>query len=300
MKTRAKKTFYSGLFIVALTCFCMCDYVKEPFQNFSPAISGVNGIADSMTGSLDKKIFIEDFTGHQCGFCPKALDTINSISNLFPGRVIAVTIHSGYYAALLSPYYTYNFVAADPVTPGYNEIDNFFQVSPNGNPYGMINRIDYPIADYIKGTDQWKGIATQIALDTAMVQLSIKTSTDTLTAHSITSTVKVNYLYNLSGNYKLATMIVEDSIVKPQKDYRFNPDDLLAFTHLHVLRGYMYGAFGEQAGTQDPLQNSTDTKTYSITIPSNILRIKHCSLIAYVYNAVTYEVLQAEELKLIP
>ncbi|MBC7862930.1 MAG: Omp28-related outer membrane protein [Bacteroidia bacterium] len=302
MNAIAKKTFYSGLFLFALLAFSMCDYVKEPYQNLAPIGSSANAIIDSMTGTLDKKIFIEDYTGHTCGNCPKAVDTINTIYNLYPGRVIAVGIHSGYYSALQSPDYTYNFVLEDPVTPGYNELDNFFQISANGNPNGMVNRKEYDASTqtHIKGIDQWRTYAAQVMQDTVKVQLSLMTSTDTVTAHSVVSTIKVKYLYNLSGDYKLAAFIIEDSVEKPQKDYRFNPDDILDYTHRHVLRGYMYGAFGEQVGAQNPLQNSTDTKTYAITIPSSIARIKHCALVAYVYNAATYEVLQAEELELIP
>ena len=289
MKTN--RILYFTLAIFGLAVFSMCDYVKKPYQNIAPAPS------TSTTGAVLRKFLIEDYTGHTCGNCPKAVDTINSIMSLYPGRVIAVGIHSGFYATLSSPNYTYDFVVPDVSTPGYNELDNFFQISTNGNPNGMVSRKDYNTSTqtHVKGIDQWKGVVASMMNDTAKVKLTITNTTDTISAHTISSTITATFLEGLTGNYKIATMVIEDSIIQPQKDYRFSPDDVLNYHHRHVLRAYMFGAFGEQIGTTDPVINSTATKTYSIPIPAKIINIKHCAVVTYVYDAVTYEILQVEE-----
>lgn len=184
---RINKILYFTTTIALLAIFSMCDYVKEPYQTFTPSATGT-------TGAVLKKFLIEDYTGHTCGNCPKAVDTINSIMNLFPNRVIAVGIHSGYYSALSSPNYLYNFVVADITTPGYNELDNYFQISPNGNPNGMVNRKDYNVSTQtqVKGTDQWKGIVASMINDTAKIKLEIACTKDVV-ANTITSTITTTF-----------------------------------------------------------------------------------------------------------
>ena len=128
----------------------------------------------------------------------------------------------------------------------------------------------------------------------AKIKLEIACTKDVV-ANTITSTITTTFLENLIGNYKIATMIIEDSVIKPQKDYRFSPDDILNYTHRHVLRGYMFGAFGETIGLIDPIINSTATKTYTVSIPPNIININKCQVITYIYDEITYEILQVEE-----
>jgi hypothetical protein len=290
MNKISKYFFVIGLFVAMF--FSMCDKVDQPYQYTAPSTT-----TGGTTDTVYKKIFIEDFTGHTCGNCPKAIDTIKKIMLLYPDRIISVGIHSGGFALTSGSTYSYNFIVPDAATPGFNEIDNFFQISVMGNPNGLINRKEYLSGNHVMGTELWKSTVAQIIADTAKIKITIVNTPDTV-AGKITSAIKVKFLYDLTGTYKLATMIIEDSVIKPQKDYRFSPDDILTYAHRHVLRGYLYGAFGEQIGNVDPYANDEVTKTYSgVQIPASVITKKRCAIIAYVYNATTYEIMQVEEAK---
>jgi hypothetical protein len=293
--TSTYKLLVCAAFLMALIS---CDKVEKPVEYGScPPNSGLPVESDP-NGISQKKVLLEDYTGHKCGNCPKALDTINSIVAAYGESVIPVSIHSGYYSTLSGPNYLYNWVVESPTKPGYNELDDFFQVSANGNPNGMINRKYYNTSSFthIMGIDVWKTEVNNALSSPLEATIKITNRYDT-TSKQISSSITVRFLASLTGKYRLATMLIEDSIVKPQKDYRFNPDDILNYTHRHALRGYLYSAFGEEI-SEDPFPNQKITKDYCISISGKSYDSRHCYVIAYVYNSATYEIIQAEELRI--
>ena len=75
------------LYIFLLIFTFSCDVQEEPFYNdFDSYINP------------EKKILIEDFTGHKCQNCPDASKEIKAIQNLYPNQVIALAIHVSSFA----------------------------------------------------------------------------------------------------------------------------------------------------------------------------------------------------------
>ncbi len=305
-------------FCLVVLLFNACDKIEQPYEQeqVTGPITGVEVKSDSSKINL-RKLLLEDYTGHKCGNCPKAIDTIHSILNLFPEQVIPVSIHSGYYSTYNTSPYNYNWVVESPTQPGYNALDEFFQVSAQGNPNGMVNRKDFDLSSFthVKGIDQWKNdVGAIVSLPTQATLYLVNVFDEN--NNNLKSTIHVRFLNALAGTYKLGTMLVEDEVlcdtlagrVVPQKDYRINPDDDFNYHHEHVLRGYLFGAFGDSLMT-NPSAGDTISKVYTknIALQKNpgdtnpyYLIPGHLHVIAYIYNAITFEIIQAEELKIKP
>jgi hypothetical protein len=192
-------------------------------------------------------------------------------------------------------------------------LDEFFQVSDQGNPNGMINRKDYDLVNFshVKGIDTWKTEVAALLATPASASIYITNVFD-VSNNNLQTTARVRFLAPLTGSYKIGTMVVEDEIlcdtlagrIVPQKDYRINPDDDFDYKHKHVLRDYLYGAFGDSLVT-NPGLNDTITKVFTKNlggVGTGVYDWKadKLAVIVYIYNSLTYEVIQAEELKIKP
>ncbi len=313
MKTRLI-IFFSAITVFFGAIMVSCDKVEQPFEQ-EQVTGPINGVPVKSDSSkiLDRKVLVEDYTGHKCGNCPKALDTIEDILLTHPGQVIPVSIHSGYYSTHTSSPYSYNWIVESPTKPGYNALDEFFQVSDQGNPNGMVNRKDYDLVNFlhVKGIDVWKAEVASILATPAQASIYLVNVYDP-TNNNLQTTANVRFLSSLTGNYKIATMVVEDEVecdtlvgrILPQKDYTMNPDDDYHYIHKHVLRDYLYGAFGDSLMT-NPNINDTVSRVFTRNL-SGIgtgvydWKADKLAVIVYIYNGTTYEIIQAEELKIKP
>ena len=59
-----------------------CDIIEGPYMTD----------ADLYVNS-EKKVLIEDFTGHKCAGCPTATKEISAIQDIYGDQVIAIAIH---------------------------------------------------------------------------------------------------------------------------------------------------------------------------------------------------------------
>ena len=98
-------------------------------------------------------------------------------------------------------------------------------------------------------------------------------------------------------------LIVEDSIINWQKDYDYvDPDDpqnkdIENYLHRHVLRIAVNANEGENIVKVSIEQGKSINKTYQFVL-DNEWKANHCSIVAFVFNNETKEVLQAEIQKL--
>lgn len=292
-----KKLFYF-IFSASTIGFTSCDYVSKPLE-----------VQTDQGGSVDstvvRKILLEDYTGHECGNCPTAARLItNTIIPAYGEKVIAVGVHAGFFAETGSAPFTKDFT-----TPAGDDYDSptYFNISPNGNPSGMINRIHFNSTSFthIKLPNSWATYVDSLAQlpATAGIKITCSYSASTRIANL---NLESTFLSNFTGNYKLVVMLTQDSIIAPQKDYSTpSPSVVTDYVHKHVLRDMINGTWGEDIITTGSVtQGQVVNKSYSYTIPATIKNITcddhHCHIVAYIYNVATYEVMQAEEIKVIP
>lgn len=295
-----------GIFIGLMLTFFGCDYVDQPYTVPGPNGCTVAEPTFTPRTSPVRKVLVEDVTGHQCGNCPRAAEAITTLIATYGEQVVPIGLHStlsGTFTnikstdTLVNPSLKYIY---DFRTTVATDIDAYFGVSTVGLPNGMVNRKDYG-GGKVLGYSTWSShVATELAIPQEM-DIQMKCFWNP-TDSSLCSFYFVEALTNLNANYKICLFLIEDSIIKWQKDYLASPStDLEFYVHKHVLRGSLNGTWGTSVNSTSTITNGESfIDGYSIQINPANWDINHLYVVAFVYNATTYEVIQAEEIKMIP
>src|SRR6185369_5064380 len=254
------------------------------------------GIDDSV---VHRKVLLEDYTGHLCGNCPDAEVYLNdSLKPIFNHCLVVVSVHADYFATVCPNgaacpgnqppgAFTTDF----NTTAGTDWFNSFDVV---GNPRGLVNRIGFPNLTHIKPPEAWAGLIADQLSKKADAKISLQNSYNPIT-RVVDVNVKTNFLNNLTGIYKLQVIITEDSIFDLQQwDPPHTPLYVSGFNHRHVLRDALNSSWGETIASGTISTGDAVTKIYSYSINSN-WNADHCSMVAFVYNDDTKEVVQVEE-----
>ena len=305
-----KKIYYITIISLAVL-FTSCDYVANPYPAKNANISDTTSCSISAfpaVASHIKKILMEDFTAHTCTNCPKAARSIHIVDSIYPGQINTVAVHCSSLAAPSS-----SFDAADPgsymddyrTTLG-TTYDNSFGASAYGLPEAMINRKDYnmvtlshlklyPFSSYVAG----------IFAESSVVDLQINLNYDVST-RKICCAIRDSFLTAVTGNYKLVALITQDSIIGWQDDADHNPSNVSNYVFNHVLRDAITstGAWGEPLIGNGASAGLKQIRHFGYTIPAAFKNIncipRNCHIVAYIYNTATYEIIQSEDVKVIP
>lgn len=272
---------------VIFTIFIQCDKVKGPYVEVQQDIdTSWKPIFPERSNPI-KKVLLEDFTGHQCGNCPRAHEEAQNLLNQFPGKLIVLSEHVGYFAEIrASGKYTYDFR-----TPVGNDIDQEFGASSAGLPKGMVNRMTYNNSK-IHDRNVWNTLVNQ-AFQTpiqADIQILYKWNDS---REKLNVAVQAKNIQTNSPNLKLFVYLVEDSIINWQKDYSKSPQDIPDYPHRHVLRASFNGSWGENV----TWSNNLFEKKYALNIKSEYNKQK-LYVIAALYDSNSKEIIQAEEVKI--
>ena len=270
------KKILAILSAICLTiAFNACDKISPPYK--IPVVVPAG----------ERNVLVEDFTGHKCGFCPRATRFAYDLKQTYGDRMIVVSVHAGFFASTNIPPYTYDFKCAESTA-----LDTDFGISLAGNPNGMVNRKKLN-GSFIVPYTAWGSEVANILNSTEPLPVRIDVTADyDTTTRQLDTQVQLDFASDLSGTYKLSVYLVEDSIVKWQKDYDASPSDVENYIHREVLRGSMNGTYG------DVIANTTEGETairnYSTTLNTE-WDAAHMSLVVFLYNDATKEIIQVEQ-----
>ena len=279
------------LFIISLISLNnSCDVVEGPYITDS----------DSYVNP-DKKVIIEDFTGHLCSNCPDAARELAAIEKVYPNQIIGIAIHVSTsfarpYSSSSAPEFQYDFR-----TSWGEDWDANFDASNIGLPRGMVNRVGNESPTLSK--DEW---ATAVANELKKeIDFKIFISSNA-SSISVISDVQ----NNISGNYHIVICLTESQIINWQKDGALNIED---YEHNHVLRTVLADEALSSTTNYSAGQRIEKTISYDL-IDLEQLNIDYSyqneqygngnagewnksnmSIIAYIYNTATNEILQVEE-----
>lgn len=261
-------------------------------------------VSDNLIGETDfvvpftpsspvKKVLFEDYTGRLCGNCPKAQRLIaNTLEPLYHEQLVVATNHAGHYA-IPNPA---NCFAEDFRNPASTELNSFFGLT--AYPSSMVNRVGYP-TNHIKFFNSWQNDIDQELSKPNDAYVGIYTAYDqsTRTANIVVSS---EFLNALSDDYKLAVYLLEDSLHGCQLDYDLTTPSQIdsAYIHRHVVRGAINSTFGEDLAA-NPSTQTKFLRIFNYQIPSNF-NDSQCYILAYVYKASNYYVLQSETKRIRP
>ncbi len=259
-----------------------CDKVSAPYIESRDYCSG------------NKKVLIEDYTGHGCVNCPGAAVLAHDLKEQFCDRVVIIGVHAGYFA---KPNFEDNpLFAADYNTEAGNEWDTFFGNSAMGNPNGLIDRVKGP-GGYVLYPQSWAETVDPLLMEPADALITISNEFNT-ESNTLTTTVKTDFQEAVAGNYKLLVCVTQDNIISPQK----NKDPEIGDTpidenyiHNHVLRGSLNGAWGEMLSSGGTVVvDVTYEKSYTKAFDADWIPAD-CHVVAFVFNEETKTVVQVEE-----
>lgn len=270
-----------------------CDFV----QNANPPLAPTIGITTGGSTIIYRKVLVEDYTGHKCGNCPSAADVLKTLETQYPGKIVPLAIHAGFFANTNLTYPT------DFRTTAGNAYDSQFGISSVGNPNGLTNRVGYGTGSFIKAYSVWGSEVAQQIIQAAKFQIKIKNTFNTVTS-TLNSDITVKSLASNTGNYKLVVLLTQDSIIAEQLDYRLpaGSQTTTNYEFNHVLRGAINSEWGDAIFTTTANLNDSIVKSYTNFVINQSYNASKCHVIAYVYDADTasptyYEVLQVEEEK---
>lgn len=294
MKTFTIKLFASAWILLAgAFALSSCDKIEGPYT----INTGSNDTAACpvpefpVVTELKKRVLLEDYTGHTCVNCPKAALIAHNLKETHGDQLVLLAVHAGFFAnPTSSGDFTYDFRSEAGTA-----WDNFFGVGMIGNPNGLINRIGYP-NNHITAPAGWgnavsNALATQPLVDLQMIN-EYSPAERKLCTH-----IKTRFVTTLDRNLNLIVVLTESGIVKPQKN---NDAEVGAvpvifdYEHNHVLRTAISSTWGNSVAMKGVANPESVVKTYK-----HILRPEYeagnCTVVAFVYDQDTQEVLQAVE-----
>ena len=115
-------------------------------------------------------------------------------------------------------------------------------------------------------------------------------------------TLKVNTKMTMLEDYnnplRIIIFLVEDGVVKPQKD---GNQDILEYTHNHVLRAYLTDAFGYILRDNQFEWHAGDNEVYAAKIDCSETDwvMGNCHVVVALYDPLAIKVLQVEEANVI-
>jgi len=261
-----------------LLAFAACEEVGPDIK--PPTVDTVIPM-DTATATL-RHILIEEFTGVQCVNCPDGAKAIENFINIYGERIVAVSIHAGFFANPL------NESQYDFSTDEGEQIEDF--VGPVlAYPSAAINRKRFGTSSYIHKASTWAGhIAAELETE-PQVGLNINNTYDS-TSRNLSVDIEIPFLVSLSGELRLSVLITENDIIDAQKDQTGLIED---YTHRHVFREMLTDVQGMLIQAEN-IGNSIN-ETFNFPLPPEWNDTK-CKVVAFVHQAPPdFEILQAEE-----
>ena len=274
--------------------FAGCDKIEAPYGTVN--VSTIDTAAYpppvfTLNYSEPRRVLIEDYTGHTCGNCPTAAVILEGMVENSGGKIIGMAIHAGEtFAAPSPPSYP-----EDYRTAAGEAFDAQFGITSAGQPNGMINRRKNGNV-YYAVPNTWSGQSNAILTGApeADAHVAVKAYYDA-GKNRIIAYVHAGFLEPMSGTYKLAAYVVEDSVSGDQKWYNqgLPQDHYENYTFMHMLRGNVSPLWGEEIAV-DPAVGAIYRKSWTLTVPAE-WNVQHLKVVAILYNKDSYEVVQPAE-----
>ena len=270
------------LFIAALSG---CDIIDQPKSDMAtPTPPG--------GGNVTRNVLLEDCTGFLCTNCPAAATHAQELKTIYGDRLVVVGVHMGGFAVPSGPDYTTDFR-----TEAGNTYKTTFMI--DFAPAGLINRKPYNGVLGL-GVDSWSSAVGALIDLPAEMDMWFEPITFNSSANTVSGTVKVAILQPFTGPHNLTIYLTEDHVIDWQLDGNTNVPD---YDHRHVLRSALNSTWGEELVATSAQVGDTLSRTFTYSMPSNVIQPNNCALVAYVYptsGAERYEVMQATERKFVP
>lgn len=242
----------------------------------------------SFTCETDRVLLVEEFTGVKCVNCPAGTEKIEELSDQYPGQIVAVSIHAGFFS---KPFDT----SPEDFTTADGEAIDAWAGPATGWPAAMINRRVFTgESSRVLGLNAWAGKIAQELCEEPIASVNINSSYDTASRQA-TIIVNGGALSSdvVNEAVALTVMITESGINAPQTTPETSKDT--TYIHKHVLRDVVTDVQGKDiltgSGTIPTYQ-----ETFNYTLPAHWVP-SNCHVVAFLHfkTGSNLRVLQAAE-----
>ena len=290
LKVNAMKRYFtlSLMFLCLTGLFFACDKIDGDYTVIPSNAQSDVSFPEVNPGEVYRKMLIEEFTGHRCTNCPMGHQILETLHSRYGDTLVAVGIHYGALAKPVGSTFNYDFRTEKGTRLGdYYVIDAI--------PSAIVNR-NYKEGGWSR--ELWGNQLAEVDRSQVYAALQLINQYDA-SKKTLKTNAKVTMLKDYPNPLSLVVYLLEDGIVKPQKD---GNQDIEDYVHNHVLRktvtddilsGYKLNmANAMNAGDSDTFAASVG---FSDTdwVPEN------CYVVAFVLDATTQEVLQVETLNVV-
>lgn len=267
--------------ITGCICLLSCDKIEGPY--------GEKVKVNVDTGTVKRKVLLEDFTGHTCGNCPEAAAITEQLHSLYGEQIVPVCIHVGFFADPAGSKYSANYK-----TTAGTDLAAFYGIG-DVLPKGMVNRKDFDGKKVLDHQD-WPSKVAPLVNQQADLSVAIS-PTYTAASRIMEVTLDFKLLHDVPEQLYYLLYLLEDSLQSPQKNYALPEGEVLNYYHRYVLRTSLNGSWGATISNGNNLSAGQTFKTeHTYTLPAQ-WNEKRMSLVAIVYRASDREVIQVENAK---
>lgn len=286
---------YILVFFLAVFAFSACEKIDEPFtRKISQPDPDTTDTTDTVVHF--KRVLLEDYTGHTCVNCPEAALLAHDLKTFYGEKLVLLAVHAGWFAKTTP----LNGFTSDYTTEIGDKWDTYFGISNAGNPNGMVNRKGFPSAEHILSPAGWSSAIEPALNEPLLVDVTLENAYDT-TSRKLTVTATTEFLGEVNRNLNLMVVLTESGVVSPQKNNKaeIGPVPIITdYVHNHILRGDINGLEGTPVAVTDSSHPDVIEKTFNHTIDGNF-NAQNCTVVAFIYDVETQEILQAAELQVI-
>jgi hypothetical protein len=301
------KTKFIGFILLLSIIASSCDIVTQPYNNggAGPGDEQYNDTVYSDSTIVKRRILLEEFTGHKCPNCPEGADIAKQIKIDHPEDFVSVAIHNAGSFSKVDMSDDSHPYPSDFETVTGEKL--FIKYKFSAFPSGMLNRTEINGNVKVK-SEKWSEEVNKLVADAAYMAPRFKLVLENIYNskpgdRSLRVRYKATCLQNVTGNIAIVGYILESKIIAPQTDSRLNDSYVPDYEHNHVLRvGFPGDGDGKTLFTDPSIGDITEvvspTDEISIAL-SDDWKPENMTIIVFLYNSDTGEILQVEETHLI-
>lgn len=277
-----------------------CDKIEGPVHQAQSSTVDTTCDFAPDNSPARKKVLIEEFTGFLCGNCPIGSVYLNdTLKPQYGDSLIVISVHAGSFSV---PCGNTGSVCPSGVPSGSFTTDFkcatgqdwFTQFGVSWYPVGIVDRTGYPTS-MLSAKTQWKTKIINEFARAPEARIRIQNTYDDAT-RKLRTCVETKFINAGTDTLKLQVVLLEDSVPDWQLWYNHAPSEYVEnYMHRHILRTDLNGSFGTTLVSGTFAADSTIVSGYTSTI-NPAWNENHCIVVAFVYDAGNFRVLQAEEM----
>lgn len=285
------------LFLSTAFLFISCDKINCPYEegcDVLPADTSLfKGINDTSIGiTTFRKLFIEEFTGYACNNCPEGAAKIKNMLLTLGDTMIPVSVHAGYFANPSQWPDEKGFIK-DYRTEAGEYYNGLFGIE--SNPSAVINRKKFN-NEYPVKLNSWESrVNNEIQNNLNILNFEMKSIFNE--EHKV-GKVEINgtFLNNYNNPISACFYLIENHVIGVQDDHGTIVPD---YSHEHMLRSAYGTPLGRVISNGSVSANDVFNISSANLFFSDEWNRTNCEVIAIIYDANTFEVLNCNIVHLI-